>query len=860
MRTCLLLMLGLLVLQALPISPSAAFARPGSPFTVSRTLAIEAPPPDAEPGVTPVPPAAGENDVPAGTPFAPERGFDAWDTEAEMTSSPALAQGPGGPILIVSTTADPFSQYYAEILRTEGLNEFAVADISTLTSAMLNAYEVVVLSAVTLTPAQVSLITNWVTAGGNLIAMRPDKQLAGLLGLTATPSTLANGYLSVADAGPGTGIVHQTIQFHGSADLYTLNSATSIATLYTNAITPTSSPAVSMRSVGVHGGQAAAFTYDLARSIVYTRQGNPAWAGQERDGLPPIRANDLFYGNAAGDPQPDWLDMSKIAIPQADEQQRLLTNLILAMDIDRRPLPRFWYFPRGEKAVIVFTGDGHQQADVLAWFNWYKSYDPASCSVQDWECVRASAYYYTAVKLTNTEAAALYADGFDLGLHVNTNCADWTPATLASFTNAQLNAWRAKYTSIPAPSGERTHCVVWSDWVTQVKVNLSKGIRMDGNYKYPKQASDPDHVGLMTGSGMPMRFADVDGALIDVYQLPYQMSDDENQPWPVTVDTLLDRTLGPEGYYGAFSTNIHVDLTPDVPGQSPVAAAAVIASAQARGVPLVSAAQMLAWLDGRNNSSFGNLVWDGSALSFDVVVGTGARGLQAMLPISVAAGRLTGITFAGTPIAYRVDTIKGVEYAMFEAAAGTYRASYAPDPTPTPTPTATGSPTPTATDTATSTATPTEGPSPTPTDTPTITPTGTPTPTATETATSTVTPTATVTPTRTPTRTRTPTATPSRTPTSTPTRTPTRITTATRTPTRTPTRSTTATRTPTRTPTRNTTATRTPTRTPTRNTTATRTPTRTPTRSITATRTPTRTPTRAVTATRTPTHAPAPLR
>jgi hypothetical protein len=44
------------------------------------------------------------------------------------------------------------------------------------------------------------------------------------------------------------------------------------------------------------GGQAAAFTFDLARSIVQTRQGNPAWAGQERDGQPgPIRSNDLFY-------------------------------------------------------------------------------------------------------------------------------------------------------------------------------------------------------------------------------------------------------------------------------------------------------------------------------------------------------------------------------------------------------------------------------------------------------------------------------------------------------------------------------------------------------------------------------------
>ena len=41
---------------------------------------------------------------------------------------------------------------------------------------------------------------------------------------------------------------------------------------------------MTLRSVGSAGGQAAAFTYDLARSVVYTRQGNPAWAGQKRDG------------------------------------------------------------------------------------------------------------------------------------------------------------------------------------------------------------------------------------------------------------------------------------------------------------------------------------------------------------------------------------------------------------------------------------------------------------------------------------------------------------------------------------------------------------------------------------------------
>ena len=73
-----------------------------------------------------------------------------------------------------------------------------------------------------------------------------------------------------------------------------------------------------------------------------TRQGNPAWAGTERDGQAPIRSDDMFFGGSST----DWVNLSKVAIPQADEQQRLLANLIQVMNRDKKPLPRFWYFPR----------------------------------------------------------------------------------------------------------------------------------------------------------------------------------------------------------------------------------------------------------------------------------------------------------------------------------------------------------------------------------------------------------------------------------------------------------------------------------------------------------------------------------
>ncbi len=279
-----------------------------------------------------------------------------------FTTQTALPQGPGGPILVITSAANPFTSYVAEILRAEGLNAFATADIATVSAATLAAYDVVILGEMPLTAAQVSLLTTWVTGGGNLIALRPDKQLAGLLGLSDAGSTLANAYLLINTAsGPGVGLVAQTIQFHGTADRYTLNGATSVATLYSTATTATTNPAVTLRSVGTTGGHAAAFTYDLARSVVYTRQGNPAWAGQERDAdvTNVIKSNDLFYGNASFDPQPDWVDLTKVAIPQADEQQRLLVNLLLQMNADRKPLPRFWYFPRNLEAVVVLTGDDH---------------------------------------------------------------------------------------------------------------------------------------------------------------------------------------------------------------------------------------------------------------------------------------------------------------------------------------------------------------------------------------------------------------------------------------------------------------------------------------------------------------------
>ena len=585
-------------------------------------------------------------------------------TTVPASAQSAVGEGPGGPILVVADPGDPYGRYYAEILRAEGLNEFDVIDKQNLSAASLETHQAALLAQTSLTDAQASLLTTWVQDGGNLIAMRPDSRLNGLLGLGAGTGTLANAYLKVATGSPpGAGITADTMQFHGTADLRSLAGARSVATLYSTATAATTAPAVTLRSVGPAGGQAAAFTYDLARSIVATRQGDVTAAGQKRDGEDgPIRSDDLFF--------PNWLDFAKVRIPQADEQQRLLANLLTQVTLDRTPLPRFWYLPRGEKAAVVMSGDDHGHGGTIGQFDTFKADSPAGCSVADWQCVRATSYVYSNTPITNAQAQAYQSEGFEIAPHLSTNCGDFTPQSLRDAWDAQLPDFLATWPGLAAPRTNRTHCIAWSDWASEPKVELVNGVRLDLNYYYWPAAWVQNRPGMFTGSGFPMRFADADGSLIDVYQATTQLTDESGIDIAAHIAALLDGALGSDGYYGVFTANMHTD-DPVHPG-----ADAIVAAAHARGVPVISAAQLLTWLDGRNGSSFQDDRFGGGLLRFSVDRAAGANGLQAMVPVAAPSGALTQLTRDGVAVPRSVRSVKGVNYAVFDAAAGDYVAAY----------------------------------------------------------------------------------------------------------------------------------------------------------------------------------------
>ncbi len=599
-----------------------------------------------------------------------------WSFRTAMQKEiPDPAFTPGGPVLLLTSSTNGFSKYPIEILRAEGWNAFQSMDIASVTTDELNKYDIVIVGDIPLTAQKVSLLTAWVNAGGTLIAFHPDHQLANLLGLVPAGGTISEKFIKVnTNSGPGVGIVGQTMKFHGTADLYYLNNGTNIlATIYSNDSTATSFPAVTSRDVGPSGGQAVAFTYDLAKSVVYTRQGNPAWAGQKRDGVkPPTRSDNLFFANASFDPQPEWLDMDKVAIPQADEQQRLLTNVMVLGNYNRKPLPRFWFLPKGKKATIVLTGDDHGFGSTAPRLKHYMALSPSNTSeaVANWDAIRSTSYMFSSTPITNAEIAFYQNQGFEIGLHLDPDCGNWTPSTLKSFFDNQVANFYEKFPVVNSFITHRIHCLSWTDWASLPKEELTKGIRLDVSYYFWPDVWIKDRPGMFTGSGMPMRFADTNGTVINVYQVPTQMTDESGQSYPFTINSLLEKANGKEGYYGVFCANMHNDWL------TSKGADAIIAAAKASKIPVVSSKQMLEWLDARNNSTFSDFSWNNNRLGFTIAADTNARNLKAMLPRTTASGIFNSLSRGGTAVKTTTEMIKGIEYVFFDAINGRYKASY----------------------------------------------------------------------------------------------------------------------------------------------------------------------------------------
>ena len=582
------------------------------------------------------------------------------------------------PILVVTgdghaPKANPFGAYLAEILRAEGLVAFDAAKKPT--AELLAGHQTVVLAEMKLGPTEEDLLRQFVRDGGLLIAMRPDTGLADVFGVRAegTREEKLLQYFAVAgnltDAAPlpdGLGIVTESLQYHGEATNYALAGARSLAFLYDDANTPSSNPAVTMNRFGK--GHAVAFAFDLAKSIVLMRQGNPEWQNTEGDGVRQYRPMDMFW-RADGR---TYFDLARLAIPQADESQRMFANIVLSLS--GKPLPRVWYLPKMHKTLMVNTGDAESQYETLidpvlddcakygGCYSVYLRHGPSSPGIE---------------KTTPEKEASWRKAGHEVGVHM---CAGGPEGKGA--VKALDQAYEKIIGDLKAKFGHgsrtaRNHSIDWTGWVTMAGIEAKHGTRMDMNYyHYFNTDNSPATNGYFNGTGLPQRFIDATGRVLPIYQTTTQWPDEWFADKKLTVEQTVDIMKGmfeaaENGYYSAFVNNIHPPRYNDGDTITPKWPAEIWKYCQEKGIPSWSGAMLLDFVEARAGARFDNLVWRVDAnqvkseLKFDFHAPVAGQDLTVMLPVAWSGRRLGSVLADGKPVDVKTERIKGIEYAMF---------------------------------------------------------------------------------------------------------------------------------------------------------------------------------------------------
>lgn len=578
----------------------------------------------------------------------------------------------GKPILVLATVRD-FGLYSGQILKAEGFNEFQLDSFASgnVTSGYLKQFDVVILAERSLTPAGRKLIRQYVKEGGNLIALRPDKKLSPVFGIADAKGFLSEGYIAIDEkTAVGKGLTAETLQYHGTADKYNLAGGQSIATLYSNSVTSTGLPAVVMNDYGK--GHTVAFLFNLPESIVYTRQGNYRDAGKEMDGIPGIRAMDLFTGG--------WVDVSRNGLNQADEEMRLLSHCIEKMSGYTKPLARLWYFPDSLKCLVVLNNDGEDSKE--------------SEFETQFEAIEAKGAKMTLyIKDVDKVSKAWVDKWISVGAEISGHPDDTKEAvspTWAGMNNAlgnKINDLRMSY-DVPKMRTIVNHWFVWCgrladstpDFAAQARLEANHGIELDANYAHYDNNATQHHFlgatgakqGNFNGSGLPMKFADRDGAIINIYQLLNNVYDQQYM-----------ENRDPDGFYACFKELVDKSLDSEVYSFvtvkshndewyfSALPVSKMLDYSKGRAVPVWTAQKLADFLEAKDEASFNDLKWSGHRLSFEICSSVkGGSGLGCMLPYVYYNRKVDKIMVDGVETPFFIRSVKGVDYAMINVMPG----------------------------------------------------------------------------------------------------------------------------------------------------------------------------------------------
>jgi hypothetical protein len=576
------------------------------------------------------------------------------------------------PILVLATENE-FGTYTGELLKAEGFNEFVIDSLNggKICKDFLAQFDLIIIAEDVTDLHDWQLLSEFIRKGGNLIAVHPVHSNEELFGIAAAQGSIKGGYITIdTSTHVGKSLSGRNLQLHSDAGLYELKGARPIAFLTERSVNDKKIPGVVMHSCGK--GKTAAFLYNLPENIVLTRQGNPLFAGIEKDSIPGLRGMDLFTGG--------WLDNSNSIINQADEQMALLSHCIEEMNTNAKPLPRLWYFPDTLKCLVTLTNDGEYKTET--------DFEPQFQDV-DSMGAKMSVYIIGVDGVSREWVDKWTAKGFEVAGHPD----DTKEAGNPDWNNMD-SVIKAKKSEIAGKYGLQirtnvNHWFVWCgrdadgkpDFAAQAKLEELNGIELDINYAhYDIKSNQGDNYlgplgtdqGNFTGSGLPMKFANGNGKIINVYQ---QLNAVYDQQYNESHDPegffnsfkgLMDRSLNNE-VYSFISVKSHNDEY----YFSKIPLMKMLAYANSNGIPVWTALKLLDFIKMRDEASFTNTNWSNNSLSFNLNSSiTNSNGLSIMIPHNFGNKKINGITKNGVDASFIVREVRGSDYALLTVEPG----------------------------------------------------------------------------------------------------------------------------------------------------------------------------------------------
>ena len=425
-----------------------------------------------------------------------------------------MAQNDTAPILVLwdSDTPHRLSGYITEILHGEGYNWFTVHDLAheAVDTGLLAKHSLVILAHVEPSAEVQEQLLAYVRQGGSLVALRPPRELAAALGLASRSSdrSVVDRYIAFSSiCAINAGIDPGPLQFHGRGEQYTWSGEANAVLAYFAAFPDcvTNSPAIVVGFMGE--GHWAVFAYDLAESTVLFHQGRREQSSigtlPDADGDLHFQPNDLFVG---------YLDPDLCSLPQADLHQDALVRVIEWMASLTQPMPRMWYFPNAAKAVAFINGDSdgmspRDLANVIATVDRFQ--------VPFTTYLRPEHHPDVSPELE----LALRQRGHDFGEHPFVGHRP-TLEEMRTGLRQELGAFRSRYGHDPVTN--RGHAVTWVGWTESAKYLRENGVRLDTNFA----AGRFHRSGYVNGSGLPVKFMDEEGNLLDIYEQATMSTDD----------------------------------------------------------------------------------------------------------------------------------------------------------------------------------------------------------------------------------------------------------------------------------------------------------------------------------------------